>query len=50
MQNRTFIPYLSFGDIFFGEHYVAVRKKLNTAFKQQYVDDAAKNFMIFLMT
>jgi hypothetical protein len=47
MQNRIFIPYQSFGDIYFGEHYVEVRKKLNSPVKQQYVDDTAKNFYDF---
>lgn len=47
MINRAFIPYTSFGEITFGEHYLTVRQKLNAAFTQQYVQENNKNFYEF---
>jgi hypothetical protein len=44
IQNRAFIPFESFGDIKFGQHYVEVRKMLDAPFTQQYFDSDAKSF------
>jgi uncharacterized protein YuzE len=39
MQNRTFIPYESFGELKFGDNYIAVREKLNSPYTEQFKDD-----------
>jgi hypothetical protein len=44
MKNRDFVPYISFGEIQFGEDYLAVRKRLNSPFSQVYFDENAKTF------
>jgi hypothetical protein len=44
MKNRDFIPYISFGDIQFGDHYEKVRKYLNSPFSQVYFDAESKTF------
>jgi hypothetical protein len=47
MQNRQFIPFQSFGDLQFGEHYLDVRKKLNSPFQQYFVDETSTLFYDF---
>jgi hypothetical protein len=38
MQNRIFIPYESFGELYFGDNYVVIREKLNSPFTEQFID------------
>jgi hypothetical protein len=44
MKNRDFVPYVSFGEIQFGEDYLVVRERLNSPFTQVYFDENTKTF------